>query len=188
MTNAKEEPAGSPGAPPRRQGVVLAAIIASAVALVVTALVFGLLPRARELAKRVVESKNLRSIGEAVLAYSESNGGAAPGNLQALVTAGLLTPKQLLSSSSGHNPPACDYDLVVYAPSGGGGSLKSDWILAYSDPQLHQREGANILFLDGHVEFVKEPEFSRKLAQFRREYEEAFGEPPKIIPRSPQAP
>jgi len=66
----------------------------------------------------------------------------------------------------------------VYVP-GLQAVVPVDWILAYEDPANHNGEGGNVLYVDSHVEFLKEPEFSAELERVRREIEESeHGEHP----------
>ena len=76
----------------------------------------------------------------------------------------------------------CDYYFVCYfSVSGSANDVPSDWIFAFSDPAHHNEEGANILFVDGFVEFVREPKFTETIEAFGREYEAKFGEAPEIL-------
>ncbi len=165
-------------------GKAVAGIITSGLAILITPLALSVmlpsLSRARELAKRAVDSTNLVGIGQACAIYSQDHG-ATPPDLNTLVTAGLVSPKQLLSPSAGHVPPACDYNYIVYPP-GAAAQITPDWFVAYTDPQIHVGEGSVVLFFDGHVEFVKTPDFTQRLADFKQKYQDTFGRPPTIIP------
>jgi prepilin-type processing-associated H-X9-DG protein len=80
------------------------------------------------------------------------------------------------SNGNAHN--ACDY----YYATGLTEADPADWVLAYGDPADHGGEGANIVYLDAHVEFVKEPQFSKVIQEFQEAYQQARGQPPTIIP------
>ena len=176
------------------KGLAITGICTSGASLLIAFLLMALvlLPslsrsRARENAKRAtdasefraIDAMNLRGIAQAMLVYVNDNGDHFPPHLQVLD--GSINPKQLVAPSSGHTPPACDYYYVT-------GLTQQDpqtWILAYSDPNYHNGEGANILYLNGFVQFVEEGtshQFSQELQRFRTEYEAARRHPPTIIP------
>ena len=136
------------------------------------------LSRARELAKRAVNSANLRGIGQAALIYANNNAEAFPPDLNTLLAKGLCAPQQMIDPSSGSVPPACDYYYVA-------GLTNADdplWIVAYCDPTYHNGEGATVLFLDGHTKFIEEPGFTTQLDAFFTEFEQDRGAPPVVIP------
>jgi len=137
--------------------------------------------RARQLAFRAVSAANLRGIGQAVYIYADRNAGAPPPDLHTFIGEDLCVPDQLISPSSGHVPPACDYFYVYYAVLPDY-KQEPDWILAYSDPAHHAGEGGNILYIDGRVEFVLEPDFTQQIESFSASYESRHGRPPTIIP------
>jgi hypothetical protein len=140
------------------------------------------LSRARELAKRAVDASNLRGIGQACQIYANGNGDQLPPNFQYLLDAGLLTQGQLQDPGDPDDTNMRDYYFVSYgAVSAPFKDLPTHWVLAFSDPAYHNDEGANILFINGHVEFIKEPKFTETIDKFKREFEAKFGEPPTII-------
>lgn len=169
----------------RGKGMAIAGICTGALSVVlVPALIAILLPslsRAREIVKRGVDASQLRGIGLCLFMYAENNDDQFPTKLQVLLAEGCISPELLINPCSGNSPPACDYYYVV-------GLTKRDpgnWIVAYSDPNYHHGEGANILYLDGSVQFVQEQPggaFSRAIQQFKAAYEEARGRPPEVIP------
>jgi len=121
---------------------------------------------------------NLRMIGNGLEVYALGNCDTYPPALRALIDDDTLIPQQLVSPLSGHTQPTCDYYYVT-------GLTPNDpetWIVAYADPAYTNGEGANVLYLDGHVDFVKEPQFSQDLARFKADYQKARGAPPVIIP------
>jgi len=134
------------------------------------------LSRARELAKRAVCSANLRGIGQSCHIYANDYDEWFPPDLQTLIDAGHITLGELQCPSEG-NPSQAVFDYT-YVP-GLQATVPVDWILAYEDPANHNREGGNVLYIDSHVEFLKEPEFSAELERVRREIEESeYGEHP----------
>jgi prepilin-type processing-associated H-X9-DG protein len=134
------------------------------------------LSRARELAKRAVCSANLRGIGQSCHIYANDNEEWFPPDLQTLIDAGHLTPAELQCPSEPNSSQAVfDY---IYVP-GLDTRAPVDWIIVYEDPANHGGEGGNVLYIDSHVEFLEEPEFSAELERVRREIEESeYGEHP----------
>ncbi len=136
------------------------------------------LARARELAKRAVCRANLRGIGQACLVYAADDArDSFPLNLQMLITDGSVGP-EVLTSPLDPNARAVSYSYVTGLTE----DDQDDWIVAFANPAYSNGEGASMLFLDGHVEFVKEPNFTGFLDAFKKEYEAARGEPPVILP------
>jgi len=132
----------------------------------------------RDISPRAHCASNLRAIGQGLKVYAPDYAGAYPPTLRTLIDDGLVTAWQLISPVSGHATPACDYYYVT------GLTLNDPamWIVAYGDPAYLKGAGANVLYLDGHVDFVREPQFSQDLARFKADYEKARGTPPVIIP------
>ncbi len=132
----------------------------------------------RDISPRAWCASNLRGIGQGLKVYASDYADAYPPTLRTLIDDGVVTAWQLISPVSGHATPACDYYYVT------GLTLNDPamWIVAYGDPAYLKGAGANVLYVDGHVAFVKEPQFSQDLARFRADYETARGTPPVIIP------
>lgn len=122
----------------------------------------------------------LRAIGCALKCYALDNADAYPPTLQILIDYGYADPSCFVSPMSRQTERACDYHYV----SGLTDKHPPHWIVAHTDPAYAPGKGtgANILHLDGHVDFVKEPQFSQDLARFKADYEKARGTPPVIIP------
>jgi prepilin-type processing-associated H-X9-DG protein len=168
------------------KGMAIAGICLGGVALLwfpmMVSILLPSLSRARELAKRAVDASNLRGVGQACMIYANDNSGRFPPDFQALLDAGLITPGQLQNPSDPDVADAWDHYFVRYdAETDWDAEFSSDWVIAYSDPAYHNDEGANILFVDGHVEFIKEPRFTETIDDFKREFEARFGTPPTII-------
>jgi prepilin-type processing-associated H-X9-DG protein len=125
------------------------------------------LNRARETANRVKAQNNLRQIGVAMLLYSNEHRGQYPASLGELAAATEeLTPEVFVSPSSNTAVPGQVLDRrklgewvnensdFVYMGSGKTNAAGPEEILAYEKPDIHGGDGFNILFGDGHVEFV----------------------------------
>jgi len=111
-----------------------------------TSILLPSLSRSRELAKRAISVSNLRGIGMACHMYGSDHDGQFPPSLTALVEADLIAPGMLQSP---RQPDAAEAYVYV-----GGQSRSSDSrnVLAYEKPVGD--EGTNVLFVDGHVEFL----------------------------------
>lgn len=136
----------------------------------------------RKHAYRAVSAAHLRSVAQVLHIYANDNYDRFPSNLQDLLDGGQIAPGQLQDPAEPDANNACDYWFVSYGDVAlSPDDVPSDWVIAYSDPAYHGGEGANILFIDGHVEFVREPEFSKRIKQFKRQFEEKAGAPPVIV-------
>ncbi|MGQ9648829.1 MAG: DUF4190 domain-containing protein [Phycisphaerae bacterium] len=103
--------------------------------------------RARELARRTVCQTNMLTLSVAMLTYASENNGAFPDDpAKALAGAGIST-RNLECPSSGGQPN------YRYVP---GWSTKegANKPLVYEPIGNHGDEGGNVLFVDGHAEFV----------------------------------
>ncbi|MEW6251571.1 MAG: hypothetical protein AB1716_13060 [Planctomycetota bacterium] len=132
------------------------------------------------MAQRAVCASNLRAIWLASVRYASEHEGQFPPNFDVLLAAGSISEGNLVSRLSRRSPPVRDYayvrGLTVHDPN--------DWILAYGNPAWLQGKdsGANVLFLDGQIGFLREPRFNQELQRFRAAFEEARGAPPVVIP------
>ena len=180
LHNAQREPQQYGG-----KGMAIAGIITGGLGLVLVVVgfvfYFALAPpiwtRPGRLPKPTVDASNLRAIGQSCYVYANDNEGLFPLDLQMLIDGGMLAGNQLINPSSGNLEGACDYYFVLGLTDADPG----DWIIAYSDPQFHNWEGANILYLDGRVEFVEEPRFTEEIDRFLAEFEEDRGAAPEVI-------
>lgn len=126
------------------------------------------LSRARELSKRLVSQANLKGIGTACYLYAEDHGNKLPDSLDQLVEGGYIVEKQLNAPSAGPGVRSYTYvaDIPVDMPN------PQAVILAYEEYPGMTDEGANVLFLDGHVEFVKEDRLAQVFANHRAQSRE----------------
>jgi prepilin-type processing-associated H-X9-DG protein len=127
------------------------------------------LNRAREQANRVKSASNLRQMGQAVQMFANENKGKFPKEI------GLLPATQELSAdafvnprkgSPGPPPDAMEGEAAakwvrqnsdyVYVGAGKDYRMTQDEVLAYEKPE-GLSDGINILFGDGHVEFLPMP-------------------------------
>ncbi len=110
-------------------------------------------------ADRTKSAANLRQIGQALQLYSVDTSGKLPADLNALVTDNRID-KQLLHSPFGEPDPAAapapdkassDYR---YLATGLKAPVPPDVVVAYDAAELTKGDGANLLYGDGHVEWL----------------------------------
>jgi prepilin-type processing-associated H-X9-DG protein len=122
------------------------------------------LNRAREQANRIKSASNLRQIGQAVQMHANENKGRFPDDVADLLKQDL--PPEVFGNprANGVEPPprASPEQLAqwvresseyVYRGKGRNYTMGQNEVLAYEKPQ-GLNDGINILFGDGHVEFV----------------------------------
>lgn len=145
-------------------------LVAAGGTAMATSILLPSLARAREVAKRAVSASNLKGIGMACMQYAAENQDKFPASLDVLLKSGSITQKQL------HSPrdPDDDEDTVSYAYIDGqttGANPQN--VLAYE--RVFDHEGTNVLFLDGHVEWMK-------LDPFRAAVRETYGRLDRKLP------
>jgi len=164
--------------------IVIVCVVAGGFILVCGGLLAGiLLPalgQAREIAHRTVSAANLNGTYMAMYTYSVSNDDQFPTHVGILLTDGSMDPESFVSPS--HNdaasaptytgqPPATpyyrfgDYFWTYEGLGGKDGEAMADpeAIIAFS--LSHDGEGRNVLFADGHTEFMDETRFRDALAE-----------------------
>ncbi len=126
------------------------------------------LNRARETANRVKCASNLKQIGLAMLMYSNENKGKYPATLGELLrTQDIPIDVFTCPSSNDTVPPdvrAAGMDAMVewvnenssyvYAGAGKTNASPAEDVLLYEHLHNHDHDGINLLFGDGHVEFL----------------------------------
>lgn len=119
--------------------------------------------RSRDQAKRMVSMSNMRGIGMAIMMYADSHKGAYPGSLEALVKAApdSVALEQFRSPYSQEGPSTLDEltakSYLIYRPGLSSNSPAAEIILC-ERTLIPGQDGANFLFVDGHVEFIAQPE------------------------------
>jgi prepilin-type processing-associated H-X9-DG protein len=139
------------------QGMAIGGLVCGGVSLLLLPLLVAILlpslSRARELSKRLVCASNLKGIGTTLKIYVNDDPGQGVPTLSLLVTRGEITPKQLICPSS-----EVDTTHYILVP-GSVGTSDRGAVMAYEPKSNHGDEGGNVLFADGHVTFVRVPEY-----------------------------
>ena len=126
------------------------------------------LNRARETANRVKCASDERQMGQALLLYANEHKGNYPPTIVEMITDEELLPEVFLCPSSNTSLPKnknqmSPADLAawtekhtdyVYVGKGMTTMAGANDIAIYEKPDDHGKDGMNILFGDGHVEFV----------------------------------
>ena len=146
---------------PRRyggKGMAIAGICLGAVSLIfITPLLISImlpsLSRARELSKRLVCGAQLQGIGTAVKVYAMDWEDQFPPDFDVLVNSGAMLVGQLRCPTCGDvsgDVHVC-YEYITGQTEGDDPRN----VVVYEKPGHHGDEGGNVLFLDGHVDFVR---------------------------------
>jgi len=129
------------------------------------------LNRARETANRVKCGSNMRQIGQAMLLYSNENKSKFPADLGTLVKTEEISIECFTCPSSNTEiPPEVragnpdvqvkwvnEHSDYVYLGKGHKNSDSPEVVMLYEKAEDHDRDGMNMLFADGHVEFMTLP-------------------------------
>ena len=124
------------------------------------------LTRAREKANQVKCASNMRQIGQGIMLFANDHKGKFPDDLGALLDEGIAPVVVICPSavSPQTNWPGLPQDKqrewinansqYTYLGKGLDTNVNPETPVLYENPQHHSGEGANVLFADGHVEFV----------------------------------
>lgn len=127
------------------------------------------LSRARDLSKRTVCAANLRGIGQAMYIHAQDDGKFPP-DFKTMLDEQNITRKQLICPSTTHMPSDPLDSCYVIVPGQSTYDNPSN-VLVYERPENHDGEGVNVLFQDGHVQFLKMREFRRRLDETKKRLE-----------------
>lgn len=134
-----------------------------------TSIMLPALNAAKERANRVKCASNLRQIGQGCLLYANDHKGQYPPDLGTLVKEGLNEETFVCPSGDTQVPPDVrgnpdkaaawvnQHGDYTYLGAGKKENLPADTILAYEKAQDHDRQGMNMLFWDGHVDWYVLP-------------------------------
>lgn len=125
---------------------------------------------ARNQARRAVVMNNMRMIGQGLYIWANDHKNQFPATLEELVAGGIVTVSQFANPYDGSQPARAE-DVsrdgnVIYRPGLSPSSDPGEIILA--EKSIVNGEGASFLFVDGHVEFIPEPEASELIEKIKR--------------------
>jgi prepilin-type processing-associated H-X9-DG protein len=132
---------------------------------VATSILLPSLNRARETANRVKCASNLRQIGQAILLYQNDKNGSWPPDLGTLVKTEDITAQVFCCPDTNTQPPpnmspdeAADWvnknSDYVFLGANLKGMQGANVVVCYENDGNHHGDGMNMLFGDGHVEFL----------------------------------
>ncbi|MBW8034365.1 MAG: hypothetical protein FVQ79_01505 [Planctomycetes bacterium] len=124
------------------------------------AILMPALAKAKKTAQKVVSASNLKGIGTACVVYAFDYNDNFPPDLEALIKEADLSPKTLQST---RKPKNFDGPSFIYIPGQSGRNNPAN-VLAYENPAF-LKDGTNVLYVDGHVEFVKPERFKKALQE-----------------------
>jgi prepilin-type processing-associated H-X9-DG protein len=156
----------------RRKRIIKIVIFSLLGVVVLPVLLLGMLApslcRSRETANRVKCASNERQIGQALLLYAQANSGRYPDDLEtALVTQDISAEVFCCPSSNDEKSPGetaqeqaanlskGHYLSYVYVGKGLTTASPEDAVLLYENTANHDEDGTNVLFADGHVEWIQ---------------------------------
>lgn len=115
-------------------------------------------PFSRELSPEEQCQANLRGIGLALYQYAvDEPDGRFPDDVQRIIDAIYALPRQFVCpcAAPGHQ---CYYYVPGYAMDGDPNA-----VLMFEDARNHAGRGGNVLYLDGHVQYVELPAYQAVL-------------------------
>ena len=169
-----------PSSNPRRRTHPLTWVIAS---LVIPLLAYSILTTpslhfSPSVANRVKCGSNLRQIGQAIMLYANENQGRYPDKLGDLIVEDMTTAAFICPASndtpavpgpttqaSSANIHAGGHLSYIYLGKGLTGTPPATMVIAYESLTNHANTGMNVLFGDGHVEFIFLPAATTLLAE-----------------------
>jgi hypothetical protein len=152
-----------------------------------TSILLPSLNRARETANRVKCGSNERQIGQAMLMYANENKQKYPPDLGILVKTEDMVPGVFVcpSSSTGEPPAGLTLDQqadwvnvhtdYVYLGNGFGTSAPAEQIMLYEKPGSHGGDGMEILFGDGHVDWMRTADAMREIEVQQKKFHAGEG-------------
>ena len=146
----------------RAGGVVLWLVVGAVAVVGGITLLLPTLCKSRESANLVKCSSNLHQFGQAIDLYQHDHGGVYPASFQTILATEKVTPAVFVCPSSNDEPAEPGMSLSTphrcsYVYCGAGltdKTVKADTVVAYEPPANHDDQGMNVLYGDGHAEWV----------------------------------
>jgi prepilin-type processing-associated H-X9-DG protein len=174
MKAAKEQAVGREGL--ARLGIILG-VLNIALSLAVAATLPFALMRARRAAMTVACASNLRNMGQIAMIYATQNRGYLPPTIDELAATlpGGAGTTLFVCPACGANPAkppvlvtakvSSHYFYIPPAPRISQIKQSGRTVLAYEPPGHHDNGGINVLFCDGHVEFISGAQVAKIVAE-----------------------
>lgn len=137
-------------------GICTGAVGSLMIPLLMLSIMMPAFGRAQQLSKRAVCGANVRGIGLAIKIYANDNDEQHPPDLATLIRAGAITTNQLQCPSANATLADVQKDsefCYIYI-KGQNESDDPNNVLLYDRPGNHGKQGASVMFHDGHAEFV----------------------------------
>jgi prepilin-type processing-associated H-X9-DG protein len=158
------------------KGLAIAGLSIGAASLVLsTCMVSILLPslnRAREQANRIKCASNMRQIGQAIMIYANENRGAFPADLDVVLKNGDVTSIVFVCPASsdtaapaGSTLASGPHSSYVYVGQGLTYTAASNVVVLYEPLTTHRNDGTNVLFADGHVDWIPAAQATKMVAE-----------------------
>ena len=148
-----------------RKGMATAGLITGGVGILLHMVVIPVgMYYAKEQAKQLLCQANLHGIGTSIIIYSSENNDTYPPNLEMMISNSEM-PEALLKCPSAKSDRDCDY---FYSPPAKKTTDVMDFqntIMACDLKGNHSGKGRNVLFTDGHGQWMTEDEFQTALQQ-----------------------
>lgn len=110
----------------------------------------------RELQRRLICASYLKGIGTSAKIYANIWDGTTP-IIDWLVKTGDIDAKS--TKCPGTDSPNYVVDIATLVSAKDGRALDNRMVIAYEPKSNHGGEGGNVLYADGHVEFVRVPAY-----------------------------
>jgi prepilin-type processing-associated H-X9-DG protein len=181
----------------RRTGLAILVLLIPVMAVASYALLRPNINICREPATRIKCASNLRQIGQALLIYSNEQGGVFPPSFEELLLYGDIWGDVFVCPQTEHSPPggatpqerASEFrkhgsPSYVYVGAGlKANDVTPQHVLAHELPTNHGTDGMNVLFGDGHVDWVPRQDVAHLIAELQ-----AGHNPPRPPSTQPSGP
>jgi prepilin-type processing-associated H-X9-DG protein len=123
---------------------------------------------AEDATDRITSASNLRQIGQAVLLYGNENKGKFPPDLATLTKTQDLSADALKSPFGPAKDAKGDIVLLNFAANPTAAPDSAAIVIAYDQAALEQGDGTNVLYADGHVDWLPPETFAKALEEAKK--------------------